>query len=76
MQWLALLAAFVRLLANLAAVLRDRRAHKAGWEDAVARGLEATNERARRAEAAADRARADPDLLRDDGHRRDVARSG
>ncbi len=70
MKWLALVSALIHALANISGLLRDRRAWRSGWGEAVAKGLEAADERARRAEAAAARSRADPDLLRDDGHRR------
>ena len=76
MQWLALFAALARVLVNLSAMLRDRRARAAGWREAVDAGLRDVDERARKAEVAAASSRADPDLLRDDGHRRDEPAGG
>lgn len=71
MKWLALAGAIIQAFANISGLLRDRRAWRSGWSEAVAKGLGDVDERARKAEAAGARSRADPDLLRDDGHRRD-----
>lgn len=63
------------LAAMLAALVagwrRDRAREQAAVTEAELRGLEAVNERAARADAASRAARADPERLRDDGHRRD-----
>ena len=48
MRWLALLVAALKVLANLSALLRDRRAWKAGRAEAVAEGLRDVDERARK----------------------------
>jgi hypothetical protein len=71
MRWLSLLVALAGAVANISALLRDRRARQEGREAVIAAGREAVDERARNAAAAAAAARADPDRLRDDGHRRD-----
>jgi hypothetical protein len=71
MRWLTLLTVIARVLANLTDLLRDRRARATGWEAAVAAGERQVDERAKNANAAAAASRADPELLRDDGHRRD-----
>lgn len=71
MKWLALTVTLLKALADIASLFRDRRLRREGREEAIRRGREAVDERARLAEAASAHARADPDLLRDDGHRRD-----
>jgi hypothetical protein len=50
---------------------RDRELRKRGAADAQRNGLEDVNARARRADSAARDVRGDPDILRDDGFRRD-----
>jgi hypothetical protein len=71
-MWALVSRVIVQVLAALVVGWRrDRELKASGAREAELRGLEDVNERAAKANAAARRARADPDLLRDDGWRRD-----
>jgi hypothetical protein len=71
-MWTLIVRALAEVLAALASSWRSARALKAnGALQAQLEGLEDVNQRAQRADAAARRSRADPELLRDDGYRRD-----
>jgi hypothetical protein len=71
MRLLAFLAALFDAIASVTSLLRDRQTRRDGWDAAVAAGARDADERAEAAQAAAAASRADPDLLHDDGHRRD-----